>query len=550
MQDILKKKVEEALSALGIDGIEPIIEFPGELEHGDFATNAALAAAKAASMNPRELSEKIVVELGTIDGVEKIETAGLGFINFHLTREYFSKVISEVDENWGENGLLRGKKIMVEYAQPNPFKPFHIGHLMSTTIGESISRLVEKSGAETFRANYQGDIGLHVAKALWAIQNGDFDLTDPVSIGDAYAYGHSQFEESEKVKEEIVELNKKVAAQDPSIQELYKKGYDTSMDHFEDLYTILNTKFDHYFFESQALPIGLKLVENGKEEGIFEESEGALVFKGEEYGLHTRVFVTKFGTTTYETRDLGLPLLKKKEFDFDTSITTTAVEQKSYFEVVFKVFSLLNPDFKGELKNVTHGMMQLASGKMSSRKGNVITGESLIRDMREMALEKMSDRELTEDKQSIADSVGVAAIKYVVLRQSLNKDIVFDQEASLSFEGNSGPYLQYSYARAKSVLRKAPALELTLEQIPEAIPEFERLIPRFPAVVERATLEYEPHYVTTYLTELASSFNSWYAAEKIIGAEDEAYKLALTKAFAQTMKNGLWLLGISAPEQM
>lgn len=550
MQVLLEQKIHEALSRLGIEGVSVVVEYPAELARGDYATNAALAAATSAGMNPRELAEKIVAELGTIEHISKIETAGPGFINFHLSRDYFSNVVLKVDDTWGNNNVLAEKKILVEYSQPNPFKPFHIGHLMSTAIGESISRLVEKSGAQVFRANYQGDIGLHIAKALWAIQNGNFNLQDPIQLGDAYAYGHAQFEDDETAKQEIIELNKKIAAQDPSIQDVYQAGYQTSMEHFEELYALLGTKFDHYFFESQALPMGLELVERGKAEGIFEESDGAIVFKGEQYGLHTRVFVTQFGTTTYETRDLGLPLLKKKEFDFDESITVTAVEQKTYFEVVFKVFSLLVPDFRGVLKNVNHGMMQLATGKMSSRKGNVITGESLVSDMRTMALQKMEGRELGDEKSRIADAVGVGAIKYIVLKQSLGKNIAFDPEQSLSFEGDSGPYLQYAYTRARSVLEKAENKKTSPEVTPEVPPEVERLLPRFPSVVERAAREYEPHYVTTYLTELASAFNSWYAQEKIIGDEHEAYKLALTRAFAQTMKNGLWLLGIQAPEKM
>jgi arginyl-tRNA synthetase len=269
--------------------------------------------------------------------------------------------------------------------------------------------------------------------------------------------------------------------------------------------------------------------------------------------LHTRVFRTKLGLAPYEAKELGLAILKYKEFPFDLNITTVAVEQDQYFKVVRAALEELRPQLRGKYTHVTFGMMQLTSGKMSSRKGNVITGESLIEEMRRKAYEKMEGRDLGDVHHKIADQVAVAAIKYSILKQSRGKNIIFDREASLSVEGDSGPYLQYSYVRASSVLKKSTkenAIIYDSTHIPESIPVFERLLPRFPEIVFRAAKEYEPHYVATYLIELASSFNSWYASERIIDDEYEEYKLALTKAFAQTMKNGLWLLGISAPERM
>jgi arginyl-tRNA synthetase len=199
-------------------------------------------------------------------------------------------------------------------------------------------------------------------------------------------------------------------------------------------------------------------------------------------------------------------------------------------------------------------MMELTSGKMSSRKGNIVTGESLITDMRTEAFAKMAERDLGDDKQAIADAVAVAAIKYAVLKQGTGKNIIFDPEQSLSFEGDSGPYLQYSHTRALSVLAKAKTekVQPSGAMVPESVVDLERVLYRFREVVERATKEFEPHYITTYLTELAGMFNSWYANSKIVDGADphSPYKLALTEAFANTMKNGLWLLGIKAPEKM
>jgi len=554
IQETITNTIQKALKAVGVSTDDIELEHPTDLSFGDFSCNVAFLLAKKEGKSPMEFAEEIVNNIKLTEEIEKVEVAGPGFINFYLSGKFFRKEVKNIlkeKEKWGSNDSLKGKKIMVEYTDPNPFKPFHIGHLMSNTIGESISRLVQFSGAETKRANYQGDIGLHVAKALWAIGKEGFDARKVNDIGKAYAYGHKKYEEDEDAKLEIIELNKRVTAKDSGLMDTYDIGLNTSLKHFEDIYKILGTTFDYFFFESESLPTGLLMIDRGLEEGIFEESDGAIVFHGEKYGLHTRVFKTQYGTTTYETRELGLPILKQKEFPFDTSIAITAVEQKTYFDVVFKAFSLLNPDFSGALVHIPHGMMQLASGKMSSRKGNVITGESLIDDMKEGALKKMEASGL-DNKEAVSEEVAVSAIKYSVLKQTTGKDIVFDEEQSLSFEGDSGPYLQYTNARILSVLEKAHSEGIKKDISNNYhVTEIERLLPRFPEVIERATREYEPHYVTTYLTDLASAFNSWYGQTKILDGTDEVpHKLALAHAVSITLQNGLWLLGIKAPERM
>jgi arginyl-tRNA synthetase len=543
--------LKNALEKLGIHDVEPVLEHPDELSHGDYATSAALAAAKAAGKNPKVLAEEIVAVLGDIDGVEKIEIAGPGFINFYLSRGYFPssiKRILDAGEDWGKNEHVKGYKVMVEYTDPNPFKEFHIGHLMSNATGEAIARFTEFCGAEVRRANWQGDVGPHVAKAIWG------KMQKPeLSWGEAYTYGAQEYEAS---KEAIDEINKQVYERSSEqVNALYDTGRKESLAHFEEIYAVLGTKFDYYFFEGTEGLEGIPLVKEGLKKGIFEESDGAVVFRGEKYGLHTRVFLTAKGLPTYEAKELGLNKAKfEKEPDVGLSIIVTANEQSSYFEVVLEAMKQVLPEIAQKTVHIDHGMMQLTSGKMSSRKGNIITGESLIEEMREKALAKMSDRDLGGEKQNVADMVAVAAIKYSILKQARGKNIIFDPEASLSFEGDSGPYLQYSHVRALSVLRKAKeeGVSARATEAPEETTELERLLYRFPEVVFRAAKEYEPHYVTTYLTELAAVFNGWYAKGKIVDTEDQfsPYKVAVTQAFATTMKNGLWLLGIQVPERM
>lgn len=362
------------------------------------------------------------------------------------------------------------------------------------------------------------------------------------------------YEDSTEAKSEIVEYNKMVYAHAPEIAEAYKTGREVSLAHFEELYALLGTKFDYYFFESQTEMPGRALVKEGLADGVFVESEGAVVFKGEEMGLHTRVFLNSYGLPTYDAKELGLAELKVEKWDFDCSITMTAVEQEEYFKVSFATLARLRPEFAHKFMHVPHGMMTLLSGKMSSRKGNVVTGEEMLMNMLALTREKVAERDLPEDeKESIARVVAVAAIKYGVLKQKAGKNITFDPNAALSFDGDSGPYLQYAHTRAVSVLEKAKALGMkaSTELAPREATPLERILYRFPEVVLRAREEHEPHHVTTYLVELASTWNSWYAAEKILDDSPTApYKLALVTAFALTMKNGLHLLGIEAPRRM
>lgn len=549
--------LQRAIVSLGFGDVPVELAHPTDRSHGDLTTSIALVLAPTLDRSPRDIAEAIVAGVDAPPYIDRFEVAGPGFINIYLSREFFRKAtesILSLGDVWGKGTALAGRRIMVEHSQPNPFKPFHIGHLMSNTLGESISRLIEWSGAEVRRVNYQGDVGLHVAKALWGLAHLKGDPTSIEDLGSAYVEGNRAYEEDEGARAEIVAYNKLVYAHAPEITDTYTKGREASLAHFEELYALLGSRFDHYFFESETAEPGRALVKEGLARGTFTESEGAIVFRGEAYGLHTRVFITKDGLPTYEAKELGLAYKKREKWEFDLSITTTAVEQKEYMRVVYKALSLLNPALGEKLLHVPHGMLLLTSGKMSSRRGNVITGESLLSEMRARAWEKVKDRDLPPlERDTIRDAVAVAAIKYSILKQKAGKNIIFDPDASLSFEGDSGPYLQYAHTRAVSVLEKADAegvVAFCEVPLPE-VTDLERLLYRFPEVVARATEEFEPHHVTTYLTELAGVWNSWYAAERILdGSSFAPYKVALATAFAHTMKNGLCLLGIEAPRRM
>ena len=566
MEAIIRQAVIDVMKELGLPEVDFAVEHPGDLSHGDYAVNAAMMTAKEAGKNPRELAENIVtalIEQG-VEHVVKMEVAGPGFINFHLNRSFFveqTQAINAAGEAWGRDDSWQDKTVIVEYTDPNPFKELHIGHVVPNALGESLARLFMAAGADTKRVTFQGDVGMHVAKAMYGLKQlaATPESIDAALLGKAYATGASAFEADEAVAKEIKALNKVIYERsDEEINALYDAGKAASLEYFEVGYQILGTAFDHNFFESVTGPVGMEIV--SKHIGdVFEESDGAVIFKGEDYGLHTRVFVNNEGLPTYETKDVGLIACKESWSQevtgksFDLTITVTGTEQQEYFKVTTKASELIQPDLAGKVELVPNGMLRLSEGKMSSRTGNVVRALDLVADVKAAALERMEASKI-ENAEKIAEQVAVAAIKYTILKIATGKDIVFDVKKSISFEGDSGPYLQYTNARINSVLQKAADAGVNpgTEHAPEAAYEIEKILYRFEEVVAEARNERTPHHLVTYLTELAGAFNSFYAVEKIADASDEyaPYKAAVTQAVGQTLKNGLWLLGIEAPASM
>lgn len=551
----LRAKIIKELEKMAPKGVDFFVFRPERPEFGDYSSNAAMTAAKILGKNPREVAEEFKKKLEKTKLFSKIEVAGPGFLNFHLSPEVFIKKIEKIlkeKDNYGRNEILSSKKVIVEYTDPNPFKEFHIGHLMSNSIGESLVRVFEASGAEVRRANYQGDVGLHVAKAIW----GALNQKNKLNWGMAYAAGDTAYEEDEKAKEEINAINKKVYEKsDEKINKLYEDGRKLCLEDFEKVYERLGTKFDFYFFESDGGPRGQKIVEEGLKKGVFEKSDGAIVFKGEEAGLHTRVFITSEGLPTYEAKELGLAPMKYEKYPYDLSFIVTGNEITDYFRVLMAAMKEMFPDLAQKTRHVPHGMLRFASGKMSSRKGNVITAESLLNDVQERVLKIMKkNKDLSSAQiQKVSDEVSVGAVKYSILRQSIGKDIIFDFDKSLSFEGDSGPYIQYTHARACSVVEKAVSTGVSpsLAKPPREIGQIERILSAFPDEVARAHDDLSPNLIASYLIDLAHAFNSFYAKERIADAgENASYRVALTKAVSQVLKNGLWLLGIKTPEKM
>lgn len=562
MEREIRQAIEGALRELGIDRVNFSVEHPNDLVNGDYATNVAMVCAKEFDRNPRELAGELEKLLsGKIPHVAIIEIAGPGFINFRLTRDFFSEKITDVrtaGDSWGRNDSWKGKKVLVEYTDPNPFKEFHIGHLFTNSVGEAIARLFVMSGADVKRVNYQGDVGLHVAHAIWGMQ--ELGLTPESGftardLGRAYAHGATAYKsEDPRAVLEIRDINKKVYDRsDESVNALYDAGRSVSLAFFETVYETIGTEFDEYFFESEAGLRGKEIVLDHPD--IFKESDGACIFDGEQYGLHTRVFLNKEGLPTYEAKELALAKLKEERLGtYDHSIIATANEVSEYFKVLKKAMSFIYPELAKKTEHVGHGTVRLASGKMSSRTGDVIPAVDFIEEIADAAAAKMDEGGKTGPSDELAKDIALGAIKYATLRGSIFQDSVFDKERALSFEGDSGPYLQYTHARIVSVLEKAKqgGIVPSTSPAPEAPYVIEKTLYRFEEVVLEALRERAPHKITVYLTELAGAFNAFYAEEKIADATDAyaPYKVAVADAVRITLKNGLWALGIKAPERM
>ena len=561
MEDVIRTAVMDALATLGILEVDFSVEHPGELAHGDYACNVALVAAKVAGIAPRTLAEQIVAVLADqIEYVEKIEIAGPGFINFYFARDFYTAELLRahaLGAEWGKNDSEAGQKIMVEYTDPNPFKEFHIGHLFTNTVGESIARLGLMQGADIKRVNYQGDVGLHVACAVYGMQQLGLTTESVLTtkeLGAAYVLGAAANKGDETAQAAIRVINKKIYERsDEAVNVLYDAGRTASLVYFETVYTIIGTTFDEYFFESEMATAAIQIVLGHPE--VFPVSEGAHIFQGEEYGLHTRVFLNKEGLPTYEAKELALAKAKDERCGgYDHSIVSTSKEINEYFKVLKCAMGFVYPELAAKTEHIGHGSVRLSTGKMSSRTGDIIRAVDFIADMAAAARAKIIETGMTEPTPELASAIALGAIKYATLKGAIEQDSVFDSTKALSFEGDSGPYLQYTHARISSVLEKAakagvvPSAAVT----PEESYAIERLVYRFPEVIEYAWNNRSPHMVVGYLTELASTFNSFYAREKIADVTDAyaPYKAFVASVVAQTLKNGLWTLGIQAPERL
>jgi arginyl-tRNA synthetase len=556
------------LQEIAGEGVSFSLGNPEDFAHGDYATNIAFVISKTKGLSPKACADELAVTLQEklMDIVVKVEVAGPGFINFYLKDD----VRTDEAEEIATHGILKpllNEKALVEYTDPNCFKVFHIGHLMANAIGESLARIYEMRGYDVTRICYPSDIGRNVAMGVWGAMkkasekpDENASLKDKVSfLGMCYAYAHSQYETNDEAKYDIIEINRAIyEGTNPDVMEVYAEGRALSLAYFDSLYEKLGTTFDAFIYESEVADPGLAIVKEYLAKGVFEESEGAIVYKGEQDGLHTRVFVNAQGLPTYEAKDLG-NYVKKMELVPDAShyVVVTASEQNEYFKVINKVSEKIFPKLEGKLKHISHGMMRLPEGKMSSRTGKVIGAEDMLNMITERLVDKVKDMRVSdEDKAQLINDIAVGAIKFSILKIAPGKDIAFDFDKSLSFEGDSGPYLQYTHARLCALLDKAHDAGISFEHgyvVENPEKELERTLLAYHNVLGKTYEDLGPHHLIQYLLALTRVFNSMYARAQIVDENNKdtsSYYVMLAQATKNILAHGLHVLGIVAPERM
>lgn len=528
-------------------------------QFGDYATNVALQLAKPLGKNPREVAESIAEKLRQTGEYAEVSIAGPGFINIRLS----DSALLEASRGQA-TAFNSGRNIVLEYSCPNAFKELHTGHLYQTVFGDILARLLEKSGATVHRTNFGGDVGLHVAKCLWGMVDefgGEYpEKLAEVSadvfersrwISQCYVKGAAAYEASEESKLAIDELNKTVYGfhndndHESPLARIYWETRQWSYDYFDAFYKAIEVAPFHYYPESETAPVGLEVVHQQLAKGNLKESNGAVVFEGDESKhLHTRVFITSKGLPTYETKDIGVIWQEKADYNFDHRILITGNDQKEYMRVVFAAAETFRPELADTMTHLTNGLVRFGDGsKMSSRLGNVTRAVDVIDVVREKV------KGLVEDP-ALIEPVTLGAVKYVFAKYKFGGDIAFDVDETVSLQGNSGPYLQYSHARARSILEKGGGRGMEPAELQAGERRLLRKLSEYQEVVGAAARELMPHYVATYLYELAQEFNSFYEHNRVIGDARQAQRLWLVEQYANALRDGLGLLGIAAPDKM
>ncbi|MFA6274384.1 MAG: arginine--tRNA ligase [Candidatus Paceibacterota bacterium] len=556
MQEKIKNLIKESLKNLGLEEVNFVVEHPEDLKNGDYSTNVAMISKISPEKIVEELKSALIREdLGGF--IEKIEIKN-GFINFYLSKEFFVKSVGKIleqKENFGRSNVGNKEKIIVEYSSPNIAKPFTIGHLRSTIIGDAISNILSFTGYEVIRDNHIGDWGTQFGKLIVAIKKwGNLEEIEkndaPIKLlVDLYVKFHEEAEKEKTLEDEARAWFLKLEQKDSEATDIWKRCIEISKKEFKKIYKKLNvspfnTEHGESFFEDKMQEV----LDDIKQKKLGKESEGAFIIEfPEEKKLSPLLLLKKDGSSLYGLRDLATDKWRKKEYGNEIKIINeVGSEQTEYFRQIFEAEKMLGYFKEGQRNHIAHGLYRFKDGKMSTRKGNVIWLEDIIEE---------AEKRAGEINEETKEEVAIGALKFNDLKRESLKDIVFDMEEILNIKGDSGPYLQYSYARAKSILEKAVAEKvISSKKLPEnwQTIDLEKMLYQFPEIVLRSAREFQAHHIATYLINLAREFSSFYGEGKIVDSKDETsiYKVALTEAFSIVIKNGLHLLGIQALERM
>lgn len=550
MQKFREEVVKAIEKATGHKVTAAELSAPPNPAMGDLASNIAFKLGG----NPKENAEKLAKQIKPAGLIREVKAAG-PFLNFFADRKKLAKqVIAEILKEGAAygKGAKKKEKVMVEYSQPNTHKAFHVGHIRGTALGFALSNILQHYGYDVVKANYQGDTGAHVAKCLWCMQKfhkGEEPKDNKGKwLASIYAEANQKIAENPEFEDEYKQtFHKLFFDKDPALVKLWKATRQWSLDEFEKIYKELGVSFDVNFFESEVEEEGVAFAKELERKGIAHKDAGALIMDlGEPLGVF--LVLRSDGTALYSTKDIILAKRKFEEFKIDTSIYITAAEQKLYFAQLFEALKRMGFKQAEKCVHIPFGLVVLPEGKMKSREGRIVFYEDLAAEAKRRVLKEIEAKnpEL-KDKDGVAQAVGIGALKYWMLHTSNNKDIVFEWERALDFNGETGPYVQYALVRCRGILEKSEK-EPSVGEVDAHDLVVE--LAAFPEAVEKAALEHSPHLMAQYAYRVADKLNHFYVTTPVIGSENEAELLALVKATETVLENTLRLLGIGTPGKM
>ncbi len=558
-ENIVQSLASEFEGKLSVEQIDNLVEIPPSDNLGDYAF-PCFSLAKMLKRNPAQiaadLKDKIQIKLQGIR-VEAIS----GYLNFFIDKKQLADSVLKKasDPLYGQED--RKLRVVIEFASPNTNKPLHLGHLRNMSIGDSVSRILDFCGCNVVKTSINNDRGVHICKSMLAYKRlGDDKTPENTSIksdhfvGDYYVLFNKKATENPSWNEDAQEMLRKWESGDEETLKLWKLMNSWALDGFRETYKLFGIHFDKEYYESNIYKNGKEIVQEGLDRNIFQRREDNAVFVDlEQEKLGDKVLLRPDGTSVYIVQDLFLALLKDREHHYDRSIYVVGNEQDYHFAVLIAIFKKLGYDVAEKMKHLSYGMVELPEGKMKSREGTVVDGDDLIKETQLLAAQEVKERYQLSDEETEQRSlkIALAAIKYQLLKVDITKTMVFDPKKAISFEGDTGPYLLYSYARASSILRKAPNLEPA--QVPELEPGEIKLVKKidfFPSAVNFAYERLSPSVIANYAFDLAQVFNEFYHACQVIGSEQQNFRLHLVASFRSVLKKCLDLLGIETIEEM
>ena len=557
-----KKYIADKINVAGVgsDEIASSITLPPNSQMGDYAL-PCFKFAKVLRKSPVAIAEALAADIIPDDVISEV-TAVNGYVNFRINKDGLSReVIQKISDEWqnyGGSSVGAGKTVCIDYSSVNIAKPFHIGHLSTTVIGSSLYKIFKFLGYNAVGINHLGDYGTQFGKLISAYKH--WGNRDEVQNGGIHAindlYVRFNNEADEQMEREAREYFRLIESGDREANELFEWFKSLTLEYVKKIYERLNVHFDSYagerFYTDKMAPV----IEELKQKGLLKESNGAQIVDLEPYGMPPCLILRSDGASLYATRDIAAAIYRKKTYDFYKCLYVVAYQQNLHFRQFFKVLELMGKDWAKDLVHVAYGMVSLEDGAMSTRKGKVVWLEDVIAKCVEKAYAVINEKNpALENKGEIAEKVGIGAVIFGALYNNKIKDITFSYDKVLSFEGETSVYVQYTCARAMSVIEKSAGYEACLPDSIEPVEEeFEvvKALAAFPDVVLDAAEKYEPSYVARYAVDLAQKFNKFYFDCKILTAQSgvKNFRILLTKCVLRTLENALGLLGIGVPDKM